>query len=101
MTNISLNKYGPIISSKSIGKEIYELIDSKLSSMEIVKIELTDIKSMATFCAKQIFGRLYLKLGSEKFFERIQITGADDDIKTIIMIGIQNALEETNTDNNI
>ena len=49
---------------------------------------------MATFCAKQIFGKLYVDLGSENFFERIEILNASDDLKSIIKIGIQSAIQE-------
>lgn len=94
MKTISLNPYGPIIGSKTIGDEIYQLIKKELSKNEVVVIEIDGIKSMATFCAKQIFGKLYIELGSQAFFEKINIKGADDDMKTIIQIGIQHALEE-------
>jgi hypothetical protein len=94
MKEINLNKYGPIISSKSIGKEIYDLIKESLKKNKNIIIKVDNIKSMATFCAKQIFGRLYVELGSENFFDKININGADDDLKTIIQIGIQHALEE-------
>jgi hypothetical protein len=47
---------------------------------------------MATFCAKQVFGNLYLELGPSDFFEKIRISNANDDIRTIIKIGIQHAV---------
>lgn len=94
MKTISLSGYGPILSSKTVGNEIYELLKADVSKGEQVTIDLTEIKSMATFCAKQIFGRLYIELGSELFFDKIIIKGADNDIKTIIQIGIQHALED-------
>ncbi|WP_321343444.1 STAS-like domain-containing protein [uncultured Draconibacterium sp.] len=94
MTQLDLTKYGPIISSQSIGNDIYQLIKTSLKSDNKVVIDISNIKSMATFCAKQIFGKLYLELGSQSFFESIEIKGADDDLKTIIQIGIQHALEE-------
>lgn len=94
MKIIDLNKFGPIVSSKSVGQEIFDLINKELSENENVTIILNEIKSMATFCAKQIFGRLYVNLGSKSFFERITIKGADNDLRTIIQIGIQHALED-------
>ena len=51
-------------------------------------------KTMATYCAKQIFGRLYLELGAEAFFDKIILTNTSNEMKLIIKIGIQNALEE-------
>ena len=94
MIEIDLSKYGPIISSKSVGNEIYLLIKETLNKNEKVTINLGNIKSMATFCAKQIFGKLYIELTSQIFFDRINFKGADNDLKTIIQIGIRHALEE-------
>lgn len=96
MKKMNLNEFGAIISSKSVGEKIYQLINDELKETDIVSLDLSDIKSMATFCAKQIFGKLYIELGPQKFFERIIIKNADDDLKTIIQIGIQNALEDIN-----
>jgi hypothetical protein len=94
MKTLELSKYGPILSSKSVGEEIFNLIKTTLKDDSQLTIDLTNIKSMATFCAKQIFGKLYIELGSESFFDNIVIKGADKDLKTIILIGIQHALEE-------
>lgn len=94
MKEISLSNYGPIVSSKTVGDEIYKLINLSLTKEKKVIINLESIKSMATFCAKQIFGKLYIELGSQQFFDRITLKGADNDLKTIIQIGIQHALEE-------
>lgn len=94
MKTISLQKYRPIISDKQIGDEIYTNINKELATNEQIIIDLNEIKSMATFCAKQIFGRLYLEQGPTNFFNNILLKNATDDVKTIIRIGIQNALEE-------
>ena len=92
---ISLKEYGPLLSDKKVGEEIHKKINYQLGKTDIVNIDFGEITSMATFCAKQIFGRLYLELGSEKFFERVKILNANDDLKIIIKMGIQNALEES------
>ncbi|MBL7951818.1 MAG: STAS-like domain-containing protein [Flavobacteriales bacterium] len=93
MRTVSLEEYGPILSSRSIGEVVYERIKKEVNEGEVT-VDLSTIRSMATFCAKQIFGRLYVELGQRKFFDRLTIKGADDNLKTIIQIGIQNALEE-------
>lgn len=94
MKTVDLTPYGPIVSSKTVGDEIYNLININLEKENNVIVNLENIKSMATFCAKQIFGKLYLRLGSQQFFDRITLNGADNDLKTIIQIGIKHALEE-------
>lgn len=91
---IKLEQYGPIISDKIVGEEIYQRISEALSKSEKVIIDFSGIKSMATFCAKQIFGKLYLNLSAEIFFEKLILKNALDDVKLIIKIGIQNAIEE-------
>ncbi len=94
MKEIKLASYGPIVSSKTVGDEIYNLINLTLTKETKITVNLEGIKSMATFCAKQIFGKIYIDLGSQQFFDRITLKGADNDLKTIIQIGIQHALEE-------
>jgi len=94
MENIDLKEYGPIISDKETGEVIYNLIIKEIKNSKKVSINLGGIKSMATFCAKQIFGKLYVELGSEVFFQNIQLENASDDLKTIIKIGIKSALDE-------
>lgn len=93
---IELKKYGPIISDKEVGSEIYEIIAIKLEKGQSLEIDFSNIISMATFCAKQIFGKLYIELGAEKFFDDIKFQNVNDDLKIIIKMGIQSAIEEAN-----
>ena len=43
---------------------------------------------MATYCAKQIFGNLYVTLGASVFYDKIRIANASDDLRVIIRMGI-------------
>lgn len=92
MKIINLQGYAPIISDNNSGEEILNEITETLKTNEVICIDMKGIKSMATFSAKQIFGKLYLDLGPEKFFNRIEIENASDNIKTIIRIGIEGVL---------
>jgi hypothetical protein len=92
MKTISLGKYAPIISDKEIGDDIYNQIKESLAKDDVVEIDLSEIKSMATFCAKQIFGNLFVELGSETFYERIILKNANNDIKSLIKIGIRHSI---------
>ncbi len=94
MKKINLSQYGPIISDKAIGQQILSEIKSHLPNNEKIEIDLSGIKSMATFCAKQIFGNLYIEMGSNVFFDKIIFINTSDDVKLIIKIGIQNAIDE-------
>lgn len=95
MKTLSLNSYGPIISDKSVGEKIFWSIYHILETNEPVTVDLGAIKSMATFNAKQIFGQLYVKLGASSFFQKVKLQNVTDDLKIIIQIGIQNALEDS------
>ena len=91
---IKLENYGPIISDKKIGEDISKLIEKSLVSHNSVEIDFRNVISMATFCAKQIFGKLYIEKGAEFFFEKIKMSNVSDDLKIIIKMGIQSAIEE-------
>ena len=91
---ISLNDFGPLISDKKIGDEIYRQIKNGLEKDNILHVDFSEVTSMATFCAKQIFGKLYIELGSNVFFERIKFQNTNEDLKIIIKMGIQNALDD-------
>ncbi len=91
---LKIDQYGSIISSQEAGKEIYDKIKELLDYSEHVIIDLGIIKTMATFCAKQIFGTLYMELSPEKFFERIELINVSDELKLIIRLGIISALQK-------
>ena len=88
METVNLKEFGPIISDRETGFKIYNLIKAKNPHSTIV-----NIKSMATFCAKQIFGKLYIDLTPSVFYNNIKIIRATEDVKLIIRLGIQNAVE--------
>lgn len=93
---IKLDKYGPIISDKKIGQKIYDELKKSLESNNEIEVDFENVISMATFCAKQVFGKLYIENGAEYFFEKIKMSNANDDLKIIIKMGIQSAIEEKN-----
>ena len=91
---IKLEKFGPIISDKKLGNDISKLIEESLKSHKSIEIDFKNVISMATFCAKQIFGKLYVNKGAEYFFENIKMSNVNDDLKIIIKMGIQSAIED-------
>lgn len=95
METISLNKYAPLITRRELGEEIYSLIRNGLDKSDQVEVSMTHIVSMTTFCAKQIFGRLYVELGREEYRRRIHLVNLSDDVNFIIRIGITNAVKES------
>lgn len=95
MNIISLSNFSPIISDKHTGDRIYHMIKELHPESSVVYINMGDIKSMATFCAKQIFGKLYLELGPSVFYNNIKIQQATNDVQLIIKLGIQSAVNES------
>lgn len=95
MVSINLNNYAPLITRKETGNEIYSMISDKLKCNEVVEINMEKIVSMTTFCAKQIFGRLYVELGREEYRKRVLLVNLSEDVKFIIRIGITNAVKES------
>ena len=59
-----------------------------------VDVSMTHIVSMTTFCAKQVFGRLYVELGREEYRRRVRLVNVSEDVNFIIRIGITNAVKE-------
>jgi hypothetical protein len=93
MQALKLKEFGSVITDKEIGDEILNRIKVALTQSKPVNIDLTGVITMATYCAKQIFGTLYLELGAENFFKDINISNASIDMKTLIQLGIVNAIE--------
>lgn len=92
MRSISLQQYSPIISEKEKGNVIYNDILKLNPQVDQVEIDMTGIMSMTTFCAKQIFGQLYKKLGSCLFEKNIILKNVSSDVLLIIKMGIRNAV---------
>lgn len=95
MDTIHVNQFGSVITDKEVGAKILHLSREKIDADGVVKIDLTGILTMATYCAKQIFGSLYVQLGPEGFFRKVSISNASDDVKALIQMGILSALQET------
>ena len=95
MKNVALKEYGQIFSEKEDGDKLYEQIKKLLNqSDEIIYLNFDGVISMATFCAKQVFGRLYIEQGAEEFFKRIKFSSVNKNLQLIIKIGIQNAIND-------
>ena len=90
---VNVQNYAPIISNRRVGEEIYQLIMSRNPLSNEVEVDLDKIKSMTTYCARQIFGQLYLDLGPERFSKNIIILNATEDVQLIIKLGIKYAIE--------
>ncbi len=89
MATIVLKDYGRVISESHVGKAIYADIESQLNKNGSISIDFTDIVSMATFCARQIFGTLYMKYGQVEFVSKLSLENANDSVKAVISEAIR------------
>jgi hypothetical protein len=89
---LKLEHYGKIISDDELGKKIAASIHALLNKNNKIIIDFLGVQSMATYNAKQIFGELYLELGSEDFFKRIQLKNISSNLEYIIRLGIQDSI---------
>lgn len=92
MKVIDLGNYGTLISESRVGQQIYDDIKIELTQSEqgeVVKIDFSKVISMATFCARQVFGKLYIELGPTEFKRRLSLENANDSVKSVITEAIR------------
>ena len=94
MITIDLSNLGPIISDRGTGDNIYKMIIEKDPKDNKIEINLSGIVSMATYSAKQIFGRLYVELGADIFYKNIILKNVSDDVLFLVKLGIKYALRD-------
>lgn len=92
MKTINLTKYAPTITNPDIAKQVYNLIINENPREDIITIELGNIVTMTTRCAKIIFGFLYIDLGADLFYQNILLKDCSDGLQLIIEYGIEHAL---------
>lgn len=88
------SKYSNVVANKDLGNKIYEDLKNILGNSDIT-LDFKEVDVMTSFCAKQIFGTLYLELGPNSFYNKIKFINASDDLKIIIRESIQNAVEQS------
>ena len=91
---VNLISFGSVINDKETGEAIYNSIRKALQGMAPIEIDFSGVITMATFCAKQTFGRLYIELGPQEFFNRLVLKNANSDLKFIVRTGIESALTD-------
>lgn len=90
MINLDLNSiYGPIISDEE-SDIIYQKLKTHIDNGESVTLNFIDIIAMSTKSAKKIFGKLYFKMKSKEFYDRIIIINASNTLQEIIYDAIVN-----------
>lgn len=93
MNVINLETYQPAITNPNKAEEVYKLIKNNNPHINAIKIDLGGIETMTTQCAKMIFGRLYIDLGADVFYQNIELANCSDGLLLVIEFGIEHALK--------
>ena len=91
---LQMNRFRSVVMKKVDGESVYQEIKEHIDNGDIVIIDFTGIDTMTTYFAKQVFGKLYVELGSVKFaevikFEKDRMTS---DVELVLKIGIAGAI---------
>lgn len=86
---VSIEKYGPVVNREQAGEEILEIISSALSDVDVLEIEVGTIRFITTFCAKQVFGKLYKELGPEEYYRRLILINPTDGFMSSINLALE------------
>ena len=89
-----MSQYKHLVIRKNEGVEVYDDIKSHLQAGEVVIIDFSDIDTMTTFFAKEVFGKLYAEMGAEDFQTRIKFDKRylTEDLDLVLRIGIAGAI---------
>ena len=90
---IKLSEFSTVIANSEIGEEIYLSLKKLLNKKDNIELDFDNVSVMTTFTAKQIFGRLYIELGSEDFYKKFAFKNTSNDLKIIIQNSIQDSVE--------
>lgn len=92
MATINLEAYAPAITQKSKAEEIFENIKRLNPQTEHIVIDMKNIITMTTQCARIVFGMLYLLLTADTYYQNIELRNVSEDLQTIIDMGIDHAI---------
>ena len=91
---LQMNRFRSVVMKKTDGEIVYQEIKSHINHGDVVLIDFSGIDTMTTYFAKQVFGKLYLELGAERFSESIKFERArmTNDVELVLKIGITGAI---------
>ncbi len=92
MKNLILSKFGNVIATDEKSLEVYNFINKALEENDIVKIDAKNV-TISTKSSRLIFGKLYKKLTSKIFLEKIIIENASPIFMFSVNEGISTEIE--------
>lgn len=95
MDTFELKKDYRSITSLEASKEVYSIIKNHITNSDKpLSIDFTGVLAITTFCAKDIFGKLYRELGPTKFHEQLRLLNVKEDFKIVIQEGILDSIKD-------
>ncbi len=94
MQTLELKAYRHIVVENQTYTAIYAAIKKAIEQNRRAKVDFTNVLIISPSFAKQVFGKLYIELGANRFSELIKVTNANDKIDLLIRVQIQNAIDE-------
>lgn len=90
MKTVDLNSFGPTITNETVADQVLRVILEAGIEAEPVMLDVSNLITMTTKCAKHIFGHLYQKLGSDKYYMNVLFKGKSETLGFVIDMGIEN-----------
>lgn len=89
MKIIKLHKYGEVLGSRELGKQVRKEIDI---NNENIILDFTNVRIVCNSFADELIGRLVEKEGLNKFCNRVKIENASEQIKIILKMVMMNRI---------
>ena len=89
---VTLRQFGASIVTPERGMDVYNYLKSCYDKEEMLVIDMSETVSMTTYCARQIFGELYIELGAVRFYNTIKLKNLSDELALVIKMGIRKAI---------
>lgn len=84
MIEVNMNKYAPLICSPDVAEEAFNLIMKENPIDNEIVINMGELISLSVQSINIIFGKLYDKLGADKFHENIILHGCSKSLGDFI-----------------
>lgn len=93
----NMEDYASNFGNRFTGESIRRLVSNLLKQYQdkSIKIKMNGIRIISSSFADELFGKLAVELGRNKFFEIIKLEGANDICQAIINSSIEQRLEQT------
>jgi len=94
IATIKFLEFGPSLGTRDLGRKIRENVLSLIQKQKRIMFDFHGVHLISSAFADEIFGKIFLDLGEERFRENVRINGFDNnEDKSLILLIIQKAIE--------